>query len=81
MGTCEYLKECQFVVTYVDKVKPHWDDFVKHYCHGTFQDICQRKKWFEKYQTMPSAELMPTGYNVPERTMVINNETDSNNDS
>ncbi len=62
---CRFLDDCAFVLMYVNRVKPHWDDFIKLYCNGEFQDVCQRLKWFTEQQTRPPAELMPTGHRVP----------------
>ena len=66
MPPCDHMQDCEFVLTYVAKVEPHWDDFVKHYCNGSFQDVCQRLKWFQEHGTKPPADLMPTGQRVPE---------------
>jgi len=63
---CKHLKDCSFVLRYVARIEPHWDDFVSLYCRGDFQDMCKRLEWFRTYNSMPSAELMPTGHKVPE---------------
>ena len=65
MDQCLHFQECEFVLRYVAQVQPHWDDFVSHYCHGDFQDVCARRKWFETHGTKPAAVLMPTGSRVP----------------
>lgn len=66
MATCAHLQECEFVLDYVARAKPHWDDFVSLYCQGSFQDVCHRLAWFEKFGSKPPADLMPTGKRVPE---------------
>lgn len=66
METCPYFQQCEFVLTYVSKVKPHWDDFVTLYCQGCFQDVCKRKTWFASHGTAPPIDLMPTGNRVPD---------------
>lgn len=65
MSKCQYLHECEFVLRYVAKVKPHWDDFVSLYCHGDFQDVCKRLEYFRVHGTRPAPDLMPTGHHVP----------------
>ena len=65
MSLCPHFKECEFVLRYVSQVKPHWDDFVSHYCQGDFQDVCKRLEWFREKGTKPPADLMPTGHKVP----------------
>jgi hypothetical protein len=65
MPTCPYLKECGFVSTYVEQVKPHWNEFVRLYCDGPFQEVCSRLAWYQKDGSKPPAELMPTGLQVP----------------
>jgi hypothetical protein len=65
MSVCPYLKECAFVSTYVEQVKPHWNEFVKLYCNGPFQEVCQRLAWYQQQGKKPPAELMPTGCPVP----------------
>ena len=64
--TCPYFEQCEFVLTYISKVEPHWDDFVTHYCKGSFQELCKRKSWFTEQGTPPPVDLMPTGNRVPE---------------
>lgn len=66
MSECKHLKECEFVLRYVKKVKPHWDDFVNLYCKGDFQPLCKRLQGFEAGRSKPRPELMPTGHFVPE---------------
>jgi hypothetical protein len=66
MAKCQHFQDCEFVLRYVSKVKPHWDDFVSHYCDGDFQDMCKRLAWIEEHGTKPAPELMPTGRTVPE---------------
>ena len=61
MSQCKHFKECEFVLRYVSRVKPHWDDFVSLYCHGNFQDVCKRLEWVNEHNEMPPPELMPTG--------------------
>ena len=65
MTECEHLKDCEFVLSYVAKIKPHWDDFVSLYCHGDFQEDCKRLAWFKEHGSKPDPELMPTGHKVP----------------
>jgi len=65
MQTCSYFQHCEFVLTYVAKVRPHWDDFINLYCHGSFQDVCRRRTWFAEKNDAPPADLMPTGNRVP----------------
>ena len=65
MTTCPHFQHCEFVLTYIAKVKPHWDDFITHYCQGSFQDLCIRKKWFSEQRGIPPVDLMPTGQRVP----------------
>jgi hypothetical protein len=65
MSVCKYFQECEFVLQYVARVKPHWDDFISLYCHGDFQDVCKRLEWFETYGDKPAPDLMPTGRRVP----------------
>ena len=65
MPTCPYFQQCEFVLIYVSKVKPHWDDFVTLYCQGSFQDLCKRKSWFIQQRGVPPIDLMPTGTRVP----------------
>jgi len=62
---CRHFNDCSFVLTYVRRVKPHWDDFVSHYCNGDFQDVCKRLDWFREKGCAPPPELMPTGNRVP----------------
>lgn len=62
---CRHLKDCSFVLTYVRRAKPHWDDFVTLYCNGDFQDVCKRLEWFRTGRGTPPPELMPTGHQVP----------------
>ncbi|MBW2451437.1 MAG: hypothetical protein JRF07_03670 [Deltaproteobacteria bacterium] len=66
MTTCPYFEHCEFVLRYVARVKPHWDDFINHYCQGELREFCKRLEWFQRYGTKPPAELMPTGQTVPE---------------
>ncbi len=65
LSRCKYFTDCEFVLRYVSKVKPHWDDFVSLYCHGDFQDVCKRYEWMAEHGRKPSPELMPTGRLVP----------------
>ena len=65
MQECKYLKECEFVLHYVSQVKPHWNDFVRLYCRGDFQDVCKRREKFERDNIRPAPDLMPTGQRVP----------------
>lgn len=65
MQACPHFKDCEFVLTHVSRVKPHWDDFVTHYCHGSFQDVCKRKGWIKEHGGVPPVDLMPTGNRVP----------------
>ena len=65
MSECKYLTNCEFVLKYVAKVKPHWDEFVTLYCHGDFQDVCKRLELCDMYGSMPAPDLMPTGQKVP----------------
>ena len=65
MIECKYLKDCEFVLSYVAQVEPHWDDFVSLYCRGDFQDVCKRRAWFKEHGTKPGQDLMPTGQRVP----------------
>lgn len=64
MAKCQYFNDCEFVLRYVPKVKPHWDDFVSLYCQGDFQDICKRLEWINMHGAKPAADLMPTGQRV-----------------
>lgn len=66
MQPCVHMKDCEFILTYVGKVKPHWDDFVNLYCQGSFQDVCHRLRWYQEHGSKPPADLMPTGHRVPE---------------
>ena len=66
MARCQHFKDCEFVLLYVVKMKPHWDDFVSYYCDGDFQDVCKRLAWFNEHDTRPAPDLMPTGCIVPE---------------
>ena len=65
MSECKYLQDCDFVLRHVARVAPHWDDFVKHYCRGDFQDICKRLEYFKEHGARPEPDLMPTGRMVP----------------
>ena len=65
MKECKYFKKCEFVLRYVAKVEPHWNDFVTLYCHGDFQDVCKRREIFEQGGGRPAPDLMPTGQRVP----------------
>jgi hypothetical protein len=65
MATCPYFQRCEFVLTYVSKVKPHWDDFVTLYCQGSFQDVCKRRIWIMEKGDVPPIDMMPTGQKVP----------------
>lgn len=65
MSECKYLQKCEFVLRYVEQVKPHWDDFVSLYCHGEFQDVCKRFEQFNLKGVKPDPRLMPTGQKVP----------------
>jgi hypothetical protein len=65
MTECKHFRDCEFVLRYVPQVKPHWDDFVSHYCRGDFQDICKRLQRFKTNGTMPEPDLMPNGNKVP----------------
>ena len=71
MQECQYLDDCEFVLRYVAKVKPHWDDFVTHYCRGDFQDNCKRLEQFRELGSRPESALMPTGHRVPH---IVNKE-------
>ena len=64
--TCPYFGQCEFILIYISKVEPHWDDFVTHYCQGSFQELCKRKSWFNEHGTPPPVDLMPSGNRVPE---------------
>ena len=66
MANCPHLKNCEFVLQYVARAKPHWDDFISHYCQGDLRGFCKRLEWFEQKKTRPPADLMPTGQRVPE---------------
>lgn len=66
MQTCRYLSRCEFVLKYIPKVRPLWDEFVTLYCQGDFQDVCCRKKWFVEKGEVPPPELMPSGMQVPD---------------
>ena len=65
MSECKYLQKCEFVLRYVEQVKPHWDDFVSLYCYGEFQDVCKRLEQFKVKGVKPDPRLMPTGQKVP----------------
>ena len=66
MAECKHLRDCEFVLRYVAQVKPHWDDFVSHYCRGEFQDVCKRLERYRQGGPRPDADLMPTGHRVPD---------------
>jgi hypothetical protein len=66
MVECKHLHECEFVLRYVEQVKPHWDDFVTLYCRGVFKENCKRFESFEKLKVKPAPTLMPTGHSVPD---------------
>ena len=61
MSKCQHFQDCEFVLRYVSRVKPHWDDFVSLYCHGDFQDVCKRLEWITEHGEKPAPKLMPTG--------------------
>jgi hypothetical protein len=65
MKECRDLQECEFVLQYVAQVEPHWDDFVTLYWRGDFQDVCKRREMFERGNSRPEPDLMPTGQRVP----------------
>lgn len=66
MTECKHLRDCEFVLRYVAQVKPHWDDFVTHYCRGDFQDVCKRLEHYREFGIRPEPDLMPNGNTVPD---------------
>ena len=65
MKECPHFTSCEFVLRYVTKVSPHWDEFVNLYCRGSLQDICKRLELFNESGCCPADDLMPTGHRVP----------------
>lgn len=65
MKECLHFTDCEFVLRYVTKVKPHWDDFVRLYCRGDLQDVCKRLELFNTEGRCPDDDFMPTGHRVP----------------
>ena len=65
MSECQHLHDCEFVLRYVARVKPHWDDFVSLYCRGVFQENCKRLEQLRELGFCPDPKLMPTGHRVP----------------
>ena len=66
MSECQHLHECEFVLRYVARVKPHWDDFVSLYCCGDFQEDCKRLAYIKARGNCPDSGLMPTGNRIPQ---------------
>lgn len=65
MSECKHLHNCEFVLRYVARVKPHWVDFVSLYCYRDFQEDRKRLEQIRELGSCPDPKLMPTGHLVP----------------